>query len=528
MALSVSAGSRVQPRMGCAHVLTFILGAAAIGLLLLAGQGHRRLGTYATPAVLVPGLAGLGLGGLTLLYHRWARKLVAEAEAEKARRAQFPGQPWKWKKEWVGAAIEADAGSRAAGFWVFTILWNAISTPAVWALLWHPPAEKGAYAILLFPLVGLALLWAAVYQTLRWRKYGRACFVPSVLPGAIGGYLGGVIEVPARVLPEADARLVLRCIHREVRGSGKNRSTREKVLWEHEESIARDKWVSGPGGTRIPVLFYIPPECRATDDTDPDNEVLWRLAASAATPGVDFAAQFTVPVFATGETAAPPEPGVPVLEEYSAGPLDAAALAACGVHREGDTFRFSARHLRGMRIVTALLTLGFAALLVWFYRSGVPGPVWAVTLFFGVLCALFAGSVWFSDHELRIGAADVTVTKPRPWGTKVTRVPRGEVTRIRTDQSMASGDRQYFRLSLVGPEGAAAGGEPFLVRKLRHQFEELDRQGKLTPEKRRELEGEIAALRVRAKFIVPFARHIPGQTKAEAIAALVLQVIRGK
>jgi hypothetical protein len=108
------------------------------------------------------------------------------------------------------------------------------------------------------------------------------------------------------------------------------------VLWEHEEDIARDKWITGTGGTRIPVLFYIPPGSPATDDADSNNEVVWRLAASAAVRGVDFAVRFKVPVYVTGETAPAPAPGAPLLEEYSAPALDAAALLACGVRRTAD------------------------------------------------------------------------------------------------------------------------------------------------------------------------------------------------
>lgn len=46
---------------------------------------------------------------------------------------------------------------------------------------------------------------------------------------------------------------------------------------------------------------------------------------------MDFSASFDVPVFHTGETAAPPEPGRPMLAEYRAGPADPASLGRAGV-----------------------------------------------------------------------------------------------------------------------------------------------------------------------------------------------------
>jgi len=473
----------VQPSMGCGYVVFVILLGGGLWLLGVAQHMHRVLGDWLNAAVVVPGLFGalLVMGAFSSL--RLVRRLVAEAKAAAARRAQFPDQPWKWKKEWQGPAIEAKGGAGLVGLWLFTLFWGVVTAPAVWAFFTETHREPVMFVIFLFPLAGLGLFSAAVYQTIRWRKYGRARFVPSSLPGAIGGYLGGVIEVSARIIPEADAKLALRCVRRETRGSGKSRRTTENVLWEREERIPRAKWLSTAGGTRIPVLFYIPAGQGDTDDSDPNNAIVWRLAASAPTPGVDFAVQFDVPVFATGETAAPPVPGASLLEEYQPQSLDDAALAACGVRREAGLFRFSASHLPGARFTTLVIMTGFLALLAWYVQEGVHPMVWAITLCFGLVVALFAFDVWCDGYELRVEAADVVVTKRRPWGTTVTRVPRREITAVRSERAMSSGERQYYRLKLVRSD---AGRE------------------------------------------VVFAKHIPGQGKAEAIGELVLKTVQGK
>ncbi|MDQ5977458.1 MAG: hypothetical protein QG602_430 [Verrucomicrobiota bacterium] len=511
---------------GCGYVVSVVLLLGGGGLLSLAASQLRRSGHELTPEALVPGVIGvLMIVGAFFLW-RLAGRFSGEAKAEAARKAQFPDQPWKWKKEWAGPAIAADSEAGTVVIWFFALFWNVISWTATGALLSKGISKPGEYFVFLFPVVGLLLLWAAIYQTMRARKYGRARFVPSSLPGVIGGYLGGVIEVPANVTPEADARIALKCIRREVRGSGKNRSVRENVLWEREELIARDKWAAGAGGTRIPVLFYIPAGQPQTDASDRNNEIIWRLSASAATVGVDFATGFKVPVFATGETAAPPEAGAPVLEEYTPVTLDASALAACGVRREGDTFHFNTGHLPGTRLMTALLMLGFAGLFAWFVKAAVPVPVWFFTLFFAAIIALFAFDVWFARFELRIEVGDVVVTQPRPWGTKVTRVPRTEVAAVRPEKSMSSGESQYYRLKLEGAQaapGMPGAEESFLVRKAREMAEAKAKQTG------RSLPPELAAqLANRPKFSVVFAKHVPGQTKAEAIGALVLAAVRGK
>jgi hypothetical protein len=519
------ADDRTQNR-GCGYVMFAVLLLGGGGLLSLAATQLRRFGHRPVPEVLVPAILGLLMVVGAFFMWRLARRYSREIAATTERKAQFPDQPWKWKQEWAGPAIEADAEAGTVVIWFFALVWNLISWTATAAMLTKGIGKPGEYFVLLFPAVGLLLLWVAIYQTMRARKYGRARFVPSSLPGVIGGYLGGVIEVPARVIPEADARLTLKCIRREVRGSGKNRSVRENVLWEREELIARDKWMAAARGTSIPVLFYIPAGQPPTDDRDRNNEIIWRLAASAATAGVDFATGFKVPVFATGESAPPPAAGAPVLEEYTPVALDGAALAACGVRREGDTFHFSSSHLPGTKLTTAVLFLGIVALLAWFWTQRIPAPVWGITLFFGAIIALFAGSVWFDAYEVRIEAADVVVTKRRPWGTKVERVARAEVVAVRHDKSMSSGENQYLRLKLEGAPaapGEPGAEEPFLVRKIREKAEAKAKEtGKPLPPE------FVAQLSNRPKFSIEFAKHIPGQTKAEAIGALVLAAIRGK
>jgi hypothetical protein len=503
-----------------------------VALLFTSANELEKSGGRWKKNAIASGLIGTALVLGAAGYLKLARRLVREHAVEQARLAEFPNQPWKWKKEWAGPAIESDGKGGVVGMWIFALFWNGISAPVAWAFLTGKIRDKAAFVALLFPLVGLGLLGAAIYLTVRARKYGRARFVPSSLPGVIGGYLGGVIEVPARVVLEAKARLSLKCIRRETRGSGKNRRTTENVLWEREERIAHEKWMTGVGGTRIPVLFYIPAECVATDGSDRNNEIVWRLAAEAATPGVDFAVRFVVPVFVTGETAAPPEAGSPLLEEYAAQVLDADALRACGVRREPDAFYFSASHLPGTRFVTAVLVLGFVGLAAWLMPQSVPGVVWGIMIFFGLILALFAVEVWCDGHELKIERDDVVVTKRRPWGTKITRVPRVEVAAVRHEKGMSSGETNYFRLNLVGVEGVDPAGTPtgetFRVRKLRYQLAQLEKNRQVTPEDRRRREAEITAeLRRQPKFTVPFAKHIPGQGKAEAIGALVLAAIKG-
>ncbi len=507
---------------GCAYV--FCAGLAGVGLLLLwaAQTEWRRSGlTKETVALLAIGSL-LFLAGVVLIGP--IRRAVAKQAAAEARKAQFPDQPWKWKEEWDGRPIES-GDRKGAGFLLFfAVMWNAISWPAFWAVWWGPKENPIGVKLMvtLFPTIGVLVAWLAGYKWIQSRKFGRPRFVPSTVPGVIGGYVGGVIEVPARVTPEGDATLSLRNLRRETRGSGKNRSTTEVVLWEREERIPREKWASGAGRTDIPVLFHVPDSCSATDDRDPNNEVVWRLETKAAVAGVDFAATFDLPVFATGETAPPPERNKPLLAEYRAGPPDATVLAAAGVRAgpDGASWYFAGPRIAGMKFAMTLVALGLLAAAVALGVTVSVLPALFVALFAGVFL-LIAADLWADKSELRLEGRDVIVRQFRPLGTKEQRVPRAEVEGFRAEKSMSFGTTQYYRLKLVGAPGADPAqpreGEPFVVRKLRHELR---------------VKGDSVDLRQllaqAPKFEIVIAKHVPNLATAECVGELVLGKIRAK
>lgn len=522
-----------KPSLGCGYaVFAVVLLLAAAAFAGAVAEARTASGSAAGVGVL--GVLGGGLLAAAFLYLRLARREVARHAERERIAAEHPGKPWLLRPEWRQGALEAREGRGAATLWFVAVFWNGISWTAAWAAFGDGPREKGAYVVLLFPLVGALLLWAAIHQTIRWRKFGRVRFVPSGLPGAIGGYLGGVIEVPRRLELQADARLALRCVRRVTRGSGKNRTTSETVLWESEELVARDQWMGTANRTDIPVLFYIPPECEPWNDDDPNNQVVWRLSASAAVPGVDFATSFEVPVFNTGETAAPPEPGRPLLAEYRAGLPDAAVLQSAGVEALVDGFRFNTAHLGTGRAVTtsiAAALLGSAAFLA---VVGAPAGAVVVTGLFGIPTALLAVEFWADRVELRIAGPDVVVTHSRPWATSVVRLPRAEVAEVRVAPWMSAGEAQYFRLMLVGRPGVdpmtAPAGEHFHARKLRSRLQRLARElGAHDVTKLGGAGAEILEAMARTpRFEVSVAKFVPGRAVAEAVGRLVLERIRGE
>jgi len=245
-------------------------------------------------------IAPFGVLSVFLVLYGMRRKKAIEAIHR-----QYPDRPWMWKAEWAAGRIRHRAMGNAVAMIVFAVFWNSIAMPAAFLMWTREPREDWPVLLLisLFPLVGLILIWLAGIAILQWRKYGESVFEMAEVPGVIGGNISGLIEVRAFVQPEDGYHLSLQCVHRVVTGSGKNQHTNETVLWEEKQTLTTGFEIRKPGQTIIPVAFEIPGDTRQTDESNSRDAIMWRLKVDAATPGVDYAASFEVPVFRIGVSA---------------------------------------------------------------------------------------------------------------------------------------------------------------------------------------------------------------------------------
>lgn len=215
-------------------------------------------------------------------------------------RKQHPNEPWLWRRDWSERAVH-DTRSVASGcLWAFAILWLMMTVPAYFIFTATGGSDPKKYFVALFPLAGVFLILTALYHTLRRRKYGLSICRIDRSPVPIGSTLRGELETRLRELPPAGLALRLACVRRMITGSGKNRSTHETVLWQDEQTIEHGMMPS-PNGLRVPFRFDIPPDCEPADESNAEDMVVWRLDASAEVPGIDYAAQFELPIFRTGD-----------------------------------------------------------------------------------------------------------------------------------------------------------------------------------------------------------------------------------
>ena len=172
---------------------------------------------------------------------------------------------------------------------------------------------------------------------------------------------------------ESPVLLKLSCVNRIVSGSGKDRSVRERVVWQEEQTVAREGLEPGPEGAVVPVSFQLPLDAPPTRSDNSDDRILWRLQARARLAGVDYDEQFEVPV------AAAPSGTTPAADPQAVAPAERPESSRIVVEPDpagGTRFLLPAARNAGAKLVSifyACLFSGFAALFMILARTQVRG-----------------------------------------------------------------------------------------------------------------------------------------------------------
>jgi hypothetical protein len=247
-----------------------------------------RWGMIGFYAIFIIMFGGSGLG-LIIFGLRGKRVIDTPEAAEK---------PWLARPEWADNHILSGARFGVYLFWVITIVWNLLSIPATIFVpdVWR---KEGALAllILLFPMAGMGFLYWTVKKTLEWRRFGYTPLTMDPFPGAIGGDVGGEIELNQPYASGLVCEVSLSSIYSYVSGSGKNRSRSEEVRWQ-DSGYAQ---VEPAGrGMRLRFRFSVPQGLSPSEE-ETGNYFLWRLNIKAELPGIDLDRSYTIPVYATAE-----------------------------------------------------------------------------------------------------------------------------------------------------------------------------------------------------------------------------------
>ena len=356
-----------------------------------------------SPFVLAFGLVGYGLmiGAVYSLRAGKKKKQLID---------QDPDKPWLWREDWKQGVVKSGTKYGLYAIGGFALLWNAISFPIA-AVLFLDEDENPWWArliVLIFPLIGVALIGYCVYLWLRIQKYGKSIFRMGNVPGVIGGRLSGVVIVPKALTNAKSIRTKLVCTETVGRGDDQT----DEVRWQDDRTIKQTLASDEPGKVGIPIIFAIPSDAPPTNE---EQDFKWTLSVKAKTPGVDFGEVFEVPVFWTEDSQEDFQIDDEPLSDYEEIiPLEQ-QLAEQGIIVEHLTATDSIRYSlppgknKTMSVVVTIAMLMFSGASIGMLMS----QIWLM----GGIFSLFALLLIYSTFECWLGCSDLTIVGER-WTSR--------------------------------------------------------------------------------------------------------------
>lgn len=204
---------------------------------------------------------------------------------------------WLKRKQWQDNQIKSNAKAGMYFMWGFTLLWNVISFPMLFtsASLINSIQDKPETAlVLLFPIIGVFLLAISINSLNNWRKFGLTPLVLDPFPGAISGHVGGKVQTHIAYDQNLNFIVTLSCLSSYISGSGKDKSRREKVIWQTEGVCFTE---SQREGSLISFRFNVPTDLPESDPKNQSSYHLWRVNIRCSLPGTDYDRSFEIPVY---------------------------------------------------------------------------------------------------------------------------------------------------------------------------------------------------------------------------------------
>jgi hypothetical protein len=289
--------------------------------------------------------------------------------------------------------IASDSRANLKALWLFAVVWSLIAFPIGFLFISnHSIASPIALFVAIFPLIGVALLWSAIKQTLKLRHHGDVTITLQPAEPSIGRTIA--VRVRFQRTPPQGAYTVTLLCERVDSGSD---STDYKTVWRQERIINAGtsgleasflprvntpaSQPEGPAYHRWRVLLRFP---------DRRDERAFDIVVRPARAGFDADVSVDTPTTATSTMT------TDVIAEDSAAQPIPANVATIRETMTSLTVEFGTtnmRHTGWIMLVFGLIFVGVAA----FLMAGAPTS--------GMIVPKIMGAVFGAIGVLLVGCA---------------------------------------------------------------------------------------------------------------------------
>ncbi len=245
----------------------------------------------------------------------------------------------KSRPDWASGVASTAGRKELRVVWFAAAIMNALGLPVGWIALFGGRDLPVYIQVVLpaFTLLGLHILFMAVRDSFRWRRFGRLEMTLDPLPGSIGGHVGGSLELPIHQATASDFRVMLLCLRDRLVKTNDGSGRSESVEWGKETLPEVER---SAGGVRLRYTFEVPVGLPPSEEPSDDYHK-WVVRVQADFAGADLDQVFEVPALLMDP---PIEASEPVLSEATAADISSLSPEVVRVRRSrgGVTLSFPA------------------------------------------------------------------------------------------------------------------------------------------------------------------------------------------
>jgi len=213
--------------------------------------------------------------------------------------------PWLAEEGWHNGKIHSNARHSYYSLLFITLFWNIVSFPIAYFALsdhyhgWHINHFDPVLLVLLFPPVGIILLFQLYKNYRQWSAFGLLSMTLDPYPGSIDGEVGGFVELPVAWRDGYEFKVNLNCIHYTISRQGsRNARHYQKVVWK---KFAAVDYAASDQGIRLKFKTPVADDLHESDLNSKSDYSYYRwvvhIKGQYKNSNIYLDREFDIPVF---------------------------------------------------------------------------------------------------------------------------------------------------------------------------------------------------------------------------------------